>query len=176
MARHRLRKRKAHPDKTRNRSTRKEVATRFGRLEDARLTLEKMSTYANHLGLYSEEIGLTGEALGNFPQAFSHLAHQRGAQPGLPTRPQPRLGRTGPRRRPRRFLGIGIRVACRDHKPGGHNGVIDSGPRRGPVPKGIRYQGTAVFVADGIESTAARLLPSPRWSEQGILPFYGFCR
>ena len=44
------------------------------RLEDARLTFEKMSTYANHLGLYSEEIGMTGEALGNFPQAFSHLA------------------------------------------------------------------------------------------------------
>jgi hypothetical protein len=45
----------------------------FGRVE-ARLTFEKMSTYANHLGLYSEEIGLTGEQLGNFPQAFSHLA------------------------------------------------------------------------------------------------------
>ena len=33
-----------------------------------------MHTYANHLGLYSEEIGSTGEQLGNFHQAFSHLA------------------------------------------------------------------------------------------------------
>jgi GH15 family glucan-1,4-alpha-glucosidase len=47
---------------------------RAGRLDDARLTFEKMLTYANHLGLYSEEIGPTGEQLGNFPQAFSHLA------------------------------------------------------------------------------------------------------
>ena len=38
------------------------------------LIFEKMLTYANHLGLYSEEIGLTGEQLGNFPQAFTHLA------------------------------------------------------------------------------------------------------
>jgi GH15 family glucan-1,4-alpha-glucosidase len=45
-----------------------------GRLADARLTFEKMLTYANHLGLYAEEIGLTGEQLGNFPQAFTHLA------------------------------------------------------------------------------------------------------
>jgi GH15 family glucan-1,4-alpha-glucosidase len=45
-----------------------------GRLEEARLTFEKMHTYANHLGLYSEEIGSTGEQLGNFPQAFSHLS------------------------------------------------------------------------------------------------------
>lgn len=35
---------------------------------------EKMFTYANHLGLYAEEIGPTGEQLGNFPRAFTHLA------------------------------------------------------------------------------------------------------
>jgi GH15 family glucan-1,4-alpha-glucosidase len=45
-----------------------------GRLDDAVLTFDKMQTYANHLGLYSEEIGKTGEQLGNFPQAFTHLA------------------------------------------------------------------------------------------------------
>ena len=37
-------------------------------------SFEKMHTYANHLGLYSEEIGPSGEALGNFPQAFTHLS------------------------------------------------------------------------------------------------------
>jgi hypothetical protein len=41
---------------------------------DASLAFEKMLTYANHVGLYSEEIGPTGEQLGNFPQAFTHLA------------------------------------------------------------------------------------------------------
>jgi len=51
-----------------------EALARAGRLEDARLVFEKMHTYANHLGLFSEEIGATGEQLGNFPQAFSHLA------------------------------------------------------------------------------------------------------
>ena len=51
-----------------------EALARAGRLDQARLIFEKMLTYANHLGLYSEQIGLTGEALGNFPQAFTHLA------------------------------------------------------------------------------------------------------
>ncbi|MGZ4506252.1 MAG: glycoside hydrolase family 15 protein [Blastococcus sp.] len=48
--------------------------TRAGRLDDARTAFEKMLTYANHAGLYSEEIALTGEQIGNFPQAFTHLA------------------------------------------------------------------------------------------------------
>jgi GH15 family glucan-1,4-alpha-glucosidase len=51
-----------------------DALARAGRLEDAELTIEKMNTYANHLGLYSEEIGQTGEQLGNFPQAFTHLS------------------------------------------------------------------------------------------------------
>lgn len=51
-----------------------EALARAGQVEEARLLLEKMLTYANHVGLYAEEIGPTGEALGNFPQAFTHLA------------------------------------------------------------------------------------------------------
>ena len=51
-----------------------DALARSGWLEEAQLTFEKMLTYANHLGLYAEEIGLTGEQLGNFPQAFSHLS------------------------------------------------------------------------------------------------------
>jgi GH15 family glucan-1,4-alpha-glucosidase len=44
------------------------------RLDEARLMFEKMLGYANHLGLYAEETGSRGEALGNFPQALTHLA------------------------------------------------------------------------------------------------------
>ncbi|MBV9019942.1 MAG: glycoside hydrolase family 15 protein, partial [Ktedonobacteraceae bacterium] len=51
-----------------------EALARAGNLYEARLILEKMLTYSNHVGLYSEEIGPTGEALGNFPQAFTHLS------------------------------------------------------------------------------------------------------
>jgi GH15 family glucan-1,4-alpha-glucosidase len=56
-----------------------EALTRAGRvnparLDEARLMFEQMLGYANHLGLYAEETGPSGEALGNFPQAFTHLA------------------------------------------------------------------------------------------------------
>jgi GH15 family glucan-1,4-alpha-glucosidase len=56
-----------------------EALTRAGRsdrrkLERARLLFERMLGYANHLGLYAEQTGCTGEALGNYPQAMTHLA------------------------------------------------------------------------------------------------------
>ncbi|MFD4504916.1 glycoside hydrolase family 15 protein [Streptomyces sp. NPDC058457] len=51
-----------------------EALVRAGRVDEARLAFEKMLTYANHLGLYAEEIGRTGEQQGNFPQAFTHLS------------------------------------------------------------------------------------------------------
>ena len=50
-----------------------EALTRAGKVEEARLVFEQMLSYANHLGLYAEEVGPSGEALGNFPQAFTHL-------------------------------------------------------------------------------------------------------
>ena len=51
-----------------------DALARSGRLDDARLAFEKMLTYANHVGLFAEQIGHTGEQLGNFPQAFTHLS------------------------------------------------------------------------------------------------------
>jgi GH15 family glucan-1,4-alpha-glucosidase len=51
-----------------------EALTRAGRVKEARMIFEKMLTYANHVGLFAEQIGASGEALGNFPQAFTHLA------------------------------------------------------------------------------------------------------
>ena len=50
-----------------------ECLAREGDLKLARFYFEKTLSYANHLGLYSEEIGENGELLGNFPQAFTHL-------------------------------------------------------------------------------------------------------
>lgn len=46
----------------------------YDKLTQARLLFERMLGYANHLGLYAEQTGPQGEALGNFPQAFTHLA------------------------------------------------------------------------------------------------------
>jgi len=56
-----------------------EALTRAGRfdrqrLEQARLMFERMLGFANHVGLYAEQTALNGEGLGNFPQAFTHLA------------------------------------------------------------------------------------------------------
>jgi GH15 family glucan-1,4-alpha-glucosidase len=51
-----------------------ECLARAGELEKSQLLFEKLLGYANHLGLYSEELGADGRHLGNFPQAFTHLA------------------------------------------------------------------------------------------------------
>jgi GH15 family glucan-1,4-alpha-glucosidase len=56
-----------------------EAMTRAGQvdpelLDHARLLFERMLGFSNHLGLYAEQTGTQGEALGNFPQAFTHLA------------------------------------------------------------------------------------------------------
>jgi GH15 family glucan-1,4-alpha-glucosidase len=51
-----------------------ECLSKSGQLAKARFYFEKMLGYANHLGLYSEQLGFKGEHLGNFPQAFTHMA------------------------------------------------------------------------------------------------------
>ncbi len=50
-----------------------ECLSRSGQVEKARLLFDKMLGYANHLGLYAEQLGRRGQQLGNFPQAFTHL-------------------------------------------------------------------------------------------------------
>lgn len=50
-----------------------ECLSRSGKLHKARYYFEKMLGYANHLGLYAEELSFEGEHLGNFPQGFTHL-------------------------------------------------------------------------------------------------------
>ena len=51
-----------------------ECLARAGRLDEARLAMAKGLRYANHLGLFSEELSLLAEPLGNFPQALTHLS------------------------------------------------------------------------------------------------------
>lgn len=50
-----------------------ECLARAGDAARGRFIFEKMLGYANHVGLYAEELGAEGEHLGNFPQAFTHL-------------------------------------------------------------------------------------------------------
>ncbi|GAN53301.1 glycoside hydrolase family 15 protein [Tanticharoenia sakaeratensis] len=57
-----------------------ECLARSGDLLQARFLFEKMLAYANHVGLFAEELGPAGEHLGNFPQAFTHLALIRAGQ------------------------------------------------------------------------------------------------
>jgi GH15 family glucan-1,4-alpha-glucosidase len=51
-----------------------ECLARAGRVDEARLLFDKLLSYANPLGLYAEQLGPAGDHLGNFPQAFTHLA------------------------------------------------------------------------------------------------------
>jgi GH15 family glucan-1,4-alpha-glucosidase len=50
-----------------------EAMARAGYAEEAQLLFEKLHSFANHLGLFSEEISSRGQLLGNFPQALTHL-------------------------------------------------------------------------------------------------------
>jgi GH15 family glucan-1,4-alpha-glucosidase len=56
-----------------------EALTRAGKYDKklllrAQVMFEQMISYANHVGLFSEEVARSGELLGNFPQAFTHIA------------------------------------------------------------------------------------------------------
>ena len=51
-----------------------EALARSGYVAEARFLFEKLHAYANHLGLYSEELSASGEHLGNFPQGLTHLS------------------------------------------------------------------------------------------------------
>ena len=135
-----------------------DALARAGRLDDARLAFEKMLTYANHLGLYSEEIALTGEQIGNFPQAFTHLASStprspwtahsaqrerrtRQASPVVPPLARPRAGRAGsgvgwvrPRPTPRSEQEVGQMTAQRIAPPGIAERTATGKDARGRTP------------------------------------------
>ena len=51
-----------------------EALARAGEVGEARLLFDKLLGYANHVGLYAEELSFSGRHLGNFPQALTHLA------------------------------------------------------------------------------------------------------
>ena len=75
-----------------------DALARSGRLDDAQLAFEKMLTYGNHLGLYSEEIGPHRRAARQLPAGLQPpVADQRRDEPRLPARPRRRRRRTRPR-------------------------------------------------------------------------------
>jgi GH15 family glucan-1,4-alpha-glucosidase len=48
---------------------------KIGEVQKAKKLFDKLLSYSNHLGLFSEDIDFkTKRLLGNFPQAYSHLA------------------------------------------------------------------------------------------------------
>src|SRR5262249_4778311 len=52
-----------------------DALTHAGRLDEAEALLDRLIGFANDVGLFAEEVDpATGDALGNFPQAFSHMA------------------------------------------------------------------------------------------------------
>ena len=44
-----------------------------GRVDDAIKTLDNILTFTNHLGIFSEDVGLDGSQWGNYPQTYSHV-------------------------------------------------------------------------------------------------------
>jgi hypothetical protein len=78
-----------------------EALTRAGRVKEARTIFETMLACANHVGLYAEQIGASGGALGNLPAGIhAPGTDQRSGERG--SRPRPSLARTGPSRARRR--------------------------------------------------------------------------
>ena len=78
-----------------------DALARSGRLEDARLTFDKMLTYANHARPVLGGDRTDGRAAGQLPAGVQPpLADQRGGQPRLPARPRRRFRRVGARRDP----------------------------------------------------------------------------
>ena len=87
-----------------------EATARAGDVQRARFFFEKTLGYANHLGLYAEELGACGEHLGNFPQAFTHLGLISAAHSIDRKLSNAGLGRLTPRTR-RRTPGLRCRSA-----------------------------------------------------------------
>ncbi|MFD5538659.1 glycoside hydrolase family 15 protein [Streptomyces sp. NPDC127079] len=94
-----------------------EALARSGRVEQARHAFDKMLTYANHVGLFAEEIGPSGEQLGNFPQAFTHLSLITAA---MALDEELQKAGTGPRHRDRRRPTAAYGLTAPEEDPGGN--------------------------------------------------------